>query len=162
MDNLELIIAQYGYYAIYGLLTLGIVGLPVPDEMLMILIGYLSSTHVLNLCDSIVVAFLGTMTGMLFSFFLGNKVGKPLLLKYGKWIRLTPQRLEKVEKWFKKYGPWTIVFGYYIPGVRHLTCYMAGVIGIKFRHYVVIAAIGAFIWCCIFISVGYFGHRAVF
>ncbi|RXZ81676.1 DedA family protein [Paenibacillaceae bacterium] len=159
MESLEIFVSQYSYFAIYGLLTLGIVGLPVPDEMLMILVGSLSSSSILNLYDAILIAFLGTMTGMTLSYFLGNRIGKPLLLKYGKWVRLTPQRLEKVERWFKKYGIWSIMFGYYIPGIRHLTCYMAGVIGIRFRNYLLISGIGALIWCSLFITLGYFGYR---
>jgi len=92
---LQDIIIQYGYVAIFFCLTLGIIGLPVPDEILMTIVGYLSSLGLLLFPVSLVVSFLGAMTGMLCSYALGRKFGKPLLWKYGKWIKLTTKRLEK-------------------------------------------------------------------
>ncbi|MFD0714598.1 DedA family protein [Paenibacillus sp. GCM10027626] len=156
MNQIEEIISQYGYYAIFSLLALGIVGLPVPDEFLLTFVGYLVSTKVLQFVGAVAVSFCGTMSGMMVSYWLGRKVGKPLIWKYGRWIKLTPARMEKVESWFDKYGPWTIVFGYYIPGIRHLTCYMSGVSGISLRKYLLFASGGALIWCVAFITIGYF------
>lgn len=156
MEQLQEIISQYGYWAIYLLLALGIVGLPVPDEVLMTLVGYLCSLKLLDYCLSIAVAFSGTMTGMIISFTLGKKIGKPLLWKYGKWIKLTPAKLQKVDLYFNKFGLWTVVFGYYIPGIRHLTCYMSGIAGVRTRRYLLFAGIGALTWCFIFISIGYY------
>ncbi len=66
---------------------------------------------------------------MLVSYFIGKKVGKPFLRKHGKWIKMTPARLEKLEKWFNKYGPWTIIIAYFIPGVRHFASYISGMNG---------------------------------
>ncbi len=156
MENLQEFITQYGYIAIFLLLSLGIIGLPIPDEVLMTFVGYLCSQGVLLYSVAVLVAFLGAMFGMSFSYFVGKKLGKPLLWKYGKWLKLTPKRLAKVEGWFQKYGIWTVVFGYYVPGVRHLTCYLAGVTGIETRKYLLFAGFGAIIWCTVFITVGYY------
>jgi len=156
MVQIEEIISQYGYYAIFSLLALGIIGLPVPDEVLLTFVGYLVNSKVLSAVGAVSVSFCGAMSGMLISYMLGRKVGKPLLWKYGKWIKLTPARLDKVERWFDKFGPWTIVFGYYIPGIRHLTCYMSGVSGISLRKYLLYAGGGALLWVIIFITLGYF------
>lgn len=156
MDQLQEIISQYGYWAIYVFLALGIIGLPVPDEILMTIIGYLCSIKLLSYGWAILVAFSGTMTGMTISYSLGKKLGKPLLWKYGKWIKLTPAKLNRVDRWFNKYGLWTVIFGYYIPGIRHLTCYMSGIAGVKTGRYLLFAACGALAWCVIFITIGYY------
>ncbi|MEK8128916.1 DedA family protein [Paenibacillus filicis] len=148
-------LSQYGYIAIFVLLALGIIGLPVPDELLMTFVGYLSSSGFLLLPIAIAVSFLGTMSGMLFSYALGRKFGKPLLHKYGKWIKLTPKRLDKAESWFSRYGAWAICFGYFIPGIRHVTCYLAGVSAMRLRRYVLFAGAGALFWCVLFTSIGY-------
>lgn len=156
MDMVKELISSYGYFAIYGLLALGIVGLPVPDEFMMTFVGYLSSISILNVQGAFVVSFLGSISGMLISYFIGKKIGKPFLRKYGMWIRLTPKRLEQLERWFNKYGPWTIIIAYFIPGVRHFASYFSGMNGMEKRKYCLFASVGAFSWCLVFTAVGYF------
>lgn len=149
-------IGHYGYIALYVLLALGIVGIPVPDELLLTFIGYLTSIGIFYYPIAVVVSLLGAMTGMIVSYWVGRRLGKPVLWKYGKWIKLTPKRLQKAERWFNRYGPWTISFGYFIPGIRHLTCYLSGVSGMNQRKYLLFAGGGALIWCLVFITLGYF------
>jgi membrane protein DedA with SNARE-associated domain len=157
LDDLLRLIEDYGYIALYCLLALGIVGLPVPDEILMTTVGSLTlADGPLSFGKSFVVSFAGTMSGMLVSYYLGKTVGKPFLHKYGKWVKLTPKRLEKAEGWFKKYGLWTVMFGYYVPGVRHFTCYLAGVSNVTLWRYLLYSGSGALIWCLSFLSLGHF------
>ncbi|MGV2549591.1 DedA family protein, partial [Bacillus licheniformis] len=87
-----------------GMLVPGIVGLPIPDEVMMTFVGYLSSIHILNYEMCLLISFSGAISGMLISYFLGKKIGKPLLDKFGKWIGLTPKRLDTVHRWVEKYG----------------------------------------------------------
>jgi membrane protein DedA with SNARE-associated domain len=155
-ETLKEFIVQYGYFAIYVLLALGIVGLPVPDEILMIFVGYLTIVGLLTYWIAIAVSFAGAMTGMTLSYLFGHKVGKPFLVKYGKWVKLTPERLGKAESWFHKYGLWTVFFGYFVPGVRHFTCYLAGASRVKFWRYLLYAGTGALVWCIAFITLGHF------
>ncbi|WP_144937258.1 DedA family protein [Paenibacillus sp. 32O-W] len=156
MEFVQEMIAQYGYLALYCLLALGIIGLPIPDEVLMTFVGYLASMGILRYTAAVVVSLLGSMSGMILSYELGRKIGKPLVWKFGKWIWLTPKRLEKAEGWFNRYGKWAVSFGYFIPGIRHLTCYLSGVSGMKRTTYWLFAAIGAVVWCVLFITIGYF------
>lgn len=156
MELVDNFISQYGYLAIFLLLSLGIIGLPIPDEILMMFIGYMSQEGELSFTLSIILSFLGSSTGMIISYLIGNKFGKPILLKYGKWVGLNNKRFIKVERWFKRFGPWTIIIGYYVPGIRHLTSYISGITQIKFKTYFVFACFGALTWVLIFISIGYF------
>ncbi len=155
MELAKELISQYGYFAIFGMLVLGIVGLPIPDEVMMTFVGYLSSIHLLNYELSLLISFSGAVSGMLISYFLGKKIGKPLLDKFGKWIGLTPKRLDTVHRWFEKYDPWTILFGYFVPGIRHVTCYLSGMNEMDMKRFLIYAGSGAFIWCLVFITIGY-------
>jgi len=156
MDVVQQLISQHGYFAIYGLLAIGIMGLPIPDEVMMTFVGYLSSISVLNCQGALLVSFLGSMTGMLVSYYIGRKIGRPFLDKYGKWLRLTPARLKRTERWFLRYGPWTLLIAYFIPGIRHLASYFSGMSGMSQRKYLLFACVGAFSWCSFFIGFGYF------
>jgi membrane protein DedA with SNARE-associated domain len=150
------IIMEYGYLAMFVLLAVGIIGLPVPVGVLMTFIGYLALSNWFSLGMALIVCFTGTMAGMIISYLLGKKLGKPFLFRYGKWVKLSPSRLERAEKWFLRYGLWTVFLGYYVPGVRHFTCYLAGVSGIKFGRYFICASLGALLWCATFLLLGYF------
>ncbi|MDB5054889.1 MAG: rane phosphatase-like protein [Bacilli bacterium] len=155
-ETLQHFILHYGYSALFILLAAGIVGLPVPDEILMTFVGYLTSIALFNFWLALFISFAGAMSGMIVSYTLGKKVGKPVLFRYGKWVKLTPARLNRAEIWFQKYGLWTVCFGYFVPGVRHFTCYWAGVSGVKFWRYLLFAGSGALIWCATFITLGHF------
>lgn len=156
LEAVKDLIIEYGYAALYGLLAAGIVGLPVPDEILMTFVGYLTSIGWFRFDCALFVSFCGAMSGMLVSYMLGRKVGKPFLWRYGKWIKLTPARLAKAESWFRKYGLWTVGFGYFVPGVRHFTCYLAGLSGVNMWRYLLYAGTGALVWCTTFITLGHF------
>ncbi|KIL36085.1 hypothetical protein SD70_31870 [Gordoniibacillus kamchatkensis] len=150
-------VTNYGYIALYLLLAAGIIGLPIPDETLMTFGGSLTASGgPWSYTPAVLVAYAGTMTGMCVSYAVGHKVGKPFLYRYGKWIKLTPLRIQRAESWFHKYGLWAVFFGYFVPGVRHFTCYLAGVSGVKPWKYVLFAGTGALIWCVTFFSLGHF------
>ncbi len=156
MVQLIEMVSSYGYIALFGLLAIGIVGLPVPDETLMVLTGYFVSIGTFSYTTSLVVCFAGSMTGMIVSYSIGRHLGKPVMHRYGRWIHLTPKRLAIADLWFHKYGVWTVAFGYFVPGLRHFTCYLAGVSGIRLWRYLLFAGSGALIWCTTFITLGYY------
>ena len=155
MNELMWIVTHYGYYALFFLLALGIVGLPIPDETLMVLAGSMTVNGPFYYMNAFIVCTLGSMTGMLLSYGIGRKVGKPLIDRYGAKVKLTPSRLAVVERWFEKYGPVSIVFGYFVPGIRHLTCYVAGMSRLNFSIYLMSAMIGNFIWVGTFLTIGH-------
>src|SRR5947209_19453427 len=116
-------ITQYGYAAIFSLLILGIVGLPVPDETLLTFTGYLVYTGHLSLPFAFLAAFAGSASGITISYLLGRFLGMKLIHRYGKYLRIREEHLEKAHAWFHRAGHWSLTFGYYIPGVRHFTAY---------------------------------------
>lgn len=155
MYHFQEFVLHYGYFAVFFFLALGIFGVPLPDEIVVAFIGHLSSTGALNYQLSAVITVLGVMTGTIFTYTIGRTVGKPLLMKYGKWISLSPKRLQRVDNWFDKYGSWAVTLGYFVPGMRHLVCYLSGSSGMGVRRYLLFAAIGTFVSSITFLSIGY-------
>lgn len=149
-------ILQYGYGAIFVLLVLGIVGLPVPDETLLTFTGFLIYKKQLGLIPAFCAALGGSVTGITISYWLGHKFGLSLLHKYGKYIHFDEDRLEKVHYWFERIGKWLLTFGYFIPGVRHFTAYVAGSTGLEPPVFARYAYSGALLWVCTFFTLGYY------
>ena len=149
-------VSQYGYFAIFILLVLGIVGLPVPDETLLTFTGFLVYKGQMHFGYALAAGVAGSVGGITLSYLLGRWLGLALVHRYGRYIHLTEERIQKVHDWFERIGHWTLTFGYYVPGVRHFTAYTAGTVCMPFREFAAFAYSGAFIWCLSFISLGYF------
>jgi membrane protein DedA with SNARE-associated domain len=148
-------ITRHGYVGIFSLLVFGIVGLPVPDEWLLTFSGYLVFKRTLHFFPAFAAAFLGTACGITVSYTLGRIFDTYVLMKYGRYIHLTPDKLERVHSWFERRGRWTLTIGYFIPGVRHLTGYVAGASELSFASFALFAYSGAFCWAAVFITLGY-------
>ncbi len=155
-DTLLLLVAQYGYFSIFGALVLGIVGLPIPDEFLMTFGGYLVSRGQLHYLILVLSGFLGSAAGMSISFYIGHQFGLPLLEKYGGKINVTPDKLTKAELWFKRFGRFAVTIGYFIPGVRHFTAYSAGISKWPFHTFALYAYPGGLVWVLTFTTLGFF------
>jgi membrane protein DedA with SNARE-associated domain len=153
---LEYWLAKYSYLAIYILLTTGILGLPVPDETILTLLGYLISKNQLLLIPTIIVAFLGSASGITISYFLGRLLGIFALKKAGRFLHISEKNLEKGELWFEKLGKWTLTIGYFIPGVRHIVAIIAGSTKLKIHIFFIFAYSGALLWSVSFILLGYY------
>lgn len=150
---------QYGSAGIFFLLALGIFGLPVPDETLIIIMGFLLAKAYIPATSVLPAVYIGSMLGITLSYLVGLKVGKPILFRFGKKIGITHKRLEKTHNWCEKYGKWSLIIGYYIPGIRHLFGISAGVVNLSYREFALFAYVGAFIWASIFLCVGYFFYH---
>src|SRR5262245_60546066 len=148
-------IMQHGYTGIFSLLVFGIVGLPVPDEWLLTFSGYLVFRQTLKFFPTFGAAFLGSACGITVSYTLGRIFDSVVLVRYGWVFHLTPERLARVHTWFEKRGRWTLLVGYFIPGVRHLTGYVAGVSELSYVNFALFAYTGALCWAAVFITLGY-------
>jgi len=156
MHSLPEFLSQYGYTGLFGLLVLGIVGLPVPDETLLVLTGYLISQGHLHPVWAFVAAFSGSACGISISYILGRTMGHRFVHRYGKWVHLTDDRVEKIHRWFDRMGHWLLAVGYFIPGVKHFTAFVAGMSGLEYPGFALFAYLGALLWVSSFLALGYF------
>jgi membrane protein DedA with SNARE-associated domain len=160
MDAVTVWITQYGYGAIFVLLMLGIVGLPVPDETLLTFAGYLVFKQKLAFLPTLSTAFLGSSCGITVSYACGRGLGPYLVRKIGPLLRLKPEHLSEVQTWFARWGKYTLIIGYFVPGVRHFTAIVAGSSKLPMAVFALFAYSGALIWSSSFILLGYlFGEE---
>jgi len=132
-------------------LVLGIAGLPIPDEFLLFLSGYLVFKNVLSFGPTVSVATLGTICGIMVSYWLGRMSGSCL-----SRFERAENGLQTTRRFLEKFGRWTLVFGYLIPGIRNLTGFTAGASRLHLRRFAPYAAMGAAISSCTCITIGYF------
>ncbi|MBU8878444.1 DedA family protein [Bacillus sp. FJAT-29790] len=154
MQHIHYLLEHFGYIGIVIALVGGIVGLPIPDEILLTYVGYNVSQGIMHYIPSLLSAFIGAVGGISLSFLLGKKLGLPILLKFGPKINLTAEKIDKTRKMFEKFGPFLLFIGYFIPGVRHVTAYLAGINSFPFRKFAAFAYAGAALWGFSFITLG--------
>ncbi|GIP26247.1 hypothetical protein J23TS9_13770 [Paenibacillus sp. J23TS9] len=154
MDMLTNLLEHYGYGLIFLFLCLEMLALPLPGEMLMSYIGLSVYEQKLSWLISILSAGSGVLTGVTLSYWIGYRLGRPFVARYGKRVHLTEERIDKMTLWFEKYGDKLLFVAYFIPGVRHITGYFCGVTRMPFKRYVLYAYTGAIFWVSLFISLG--------
>ena len=162
LETIQHWIDLYGYAGLYFALVFGIVGLPIPDESLLTLSGYLISAGRFTFASTYAAASLGSLTGITISYWIGRAGGYRLVHKYGPKIHLTEERLHAVNHWFSRIGKWTLTIGYFIPGVRHFTALIAGASQLRYPLFALFAYTGGLIWSLTFISLGYYLGAAWF
>jgi membrane protein DedA with SNARE-associated domain len=155
MDDLPAMISQYGYPGLFAALMFGIVGLPIPDETLLVFFGYLASKGSMHLGLTWVTAVAGSSCGITLSYLIGRYGGFAFVHRYGRYVHLSEDRMMRVQRWFDRVGHWLLTIGYFIPGVRHLTALVAGTSCISYKSFALFAYPGAVIWVTTFLGIGY-------
>lgn len=153
MDMVFHWVAQYGYPALFGSMMLGIIGLPIPDETLLMFAGYLVSKNSLQLHYVMLSAFFGSVAGISLSYEIGRHYGLRLLLKL-HFPFFSKEKLESAGDWYRRFGKWALIVGYFIPGIRHLTAFTAGMSGLRYRNFGMFAYTGALLWSATFVFLG--------
>lgn len=154
MHYLHHLIEHYGYFGIIVALIGGIIGLPIPDEVLLTYVGYNVFQGRLSYIPSLISGYAGASGGITLSYLLGIKLGLPFLKKFGPKFHITEEKVNRTRKLFAKFGPFLLLIGFFIPGVRHITAYLAGINGYTYRKFALFAYLGAIIWCTTFITMG--------
>jgi membrane protein DedA with SNARE-associated domain len=149
-------ICQYGYLAIFFLLMFGIIGLPIPDEVLLTFSGYLVFKGQLAFAPTLASAFLGSLCGVSVSYIIGRACGPFLVIKYGRWFHITQVRIDHVREWLERAGKWGLFVGYFIPGLRHLSALGAGTSRLRYRVFAAYAFSGGLFWSSTFILAGFY------
>jgi membrane protein DedA with SNARE-associated domain len=153
-DLMMSMVENYGYIAVFASMLLGIIGIPFPDEFLLLFVGSMAGAAKLNLYLLIVVAWLGSSAGMTVNYFLGRKIGIKRISRVTKWVHLTEDRLEGWAKRFRRFGPILIFIGFFVAGLRHASPFIAGASKMSFGRYAGYAYLGSLVWISIFVYVG--------
>jgi membrane protein DedA with SNARE-associated domain len=164
MDRIFEWLGHYGYGGLFVLLVLGIVGLPIPDETLLVVCGYMVFRGKLHPVATYLSAVAGSWCGITLSYTIGRTAGAAFVHRFGKFFHLTDDRMEIAHRWFARIGHWALFVGYFIAGVRHFTAIVAGMSKLEFRSFAAYAWPGGALWAGVFVALGYllgylFGER---
>jgi membrane protein DedA with SNARE-associated domain len=138
-------INQCGYVGVFLLMTLESMVAPVPSELVMPFAGFLIFTGQFGVVPVLVASTLGSIAGSLLSYGMGM-LGKPVVLRYGRYLLLNVHHLEWTEKFFLRHGGKTIFISRFIPVVRHLISIPAGLARMPLFPFILYTAVGATLW----------------
>src|SRR5690349_827246 len=117
--------AAHGSLSLFGLLVVAIVGLPVPGETLLLAAGVLVGQHKAHAVPTYAAAVVGSTIGITISYILGRSAGVSAVRRYGHYLHIETEDLDEVRRMFHHSGKWGLMFGYFVPGVRHVTALVA-------------------------------------
>ncbi len=155
IESVMLIIKEYGYVALYFVLWLGFFGLPVPNEVIVMTSGFITSKSLLQPLPAFIVTFAGVMSSLTTLYCLGRFSFHSIHPKLMKNNRMKIY-LQKSEVLIEKYGPVALTFGYFFPGVRHFIPFMVGSYKMDFSKFALFAYTTAFIWSLALFTGGYY------
>lgn len=154
MNEIIQLLNHYGYIVLFLSLLLELIIVPIPNEALMSYVGVLCYQGKMNIILSILFAGVGGVVGATISYWIGYKLGVPFFRKFGHYFHMGPEKMERMSKWYGKYGKVLLIISYFIPGVRHIASIITGVIKLPFVSFCIFSYIGVFLWVGTFIALG--------
>ncbi len=148
-------IGTMGYPGIFLLMAMESSVIPVPSELVMPPAGYLAYQGQMNITVAILVGAAGSLVGAYANYFASHYLGRPLILKYGKYVLIPPDKFMRVEKFFLQHGEISTFIGRLLPVVRHLISIPAGLSGMNHVKFSLYTLLGAGLWCTILAWIGY-------
>ncbi|RNC69195.1 MAG: DedA family protein [Desulfuromonadales bacterium] len=148
-------IGVMGYPGIFILMAMESSVIPIPSEVVMPPAGYLAQQGQMNIWLAILMGTAGSLVGAYANYFAAHYLGRPLILKYGKYVWITEEKFAKVETFFHKHGEISTFIGRLLPVVRHLISLPAGLAGMNHGKFTLYTTAGAFIWVTILTWIGY-------
>ncbi len=149
-------VESWGYAGIFVSMFLESSFFPFPSEVVMIPAGYLAFQEKMNIVWAIASGTAGSLFGALFNYFLAMKFGRAFLIKYGKYLLLKPESLEKLERFFARHGEISTFNGRLIPGIRQYISMPAGLARMSLGKFSLYTILGAGIWVTVLALLGYF------
>jgi membrane protein DedA with SNARE-associated domain len=155
LHTLEPTLDHYGYLAVGGFVLLEDFGVPVPGETILIVGAVYAGTGRLNVLLVAAIALVAAVAGDNIGFAIGHFGGRALVERYGRYILLTPERVEKATGFFERQGPKIVVIARFVEGLRQANGIIAGISGMSWRRFFVFNVIGAALWVAVWTTIGY-------
>jgi membrane protein DedA with SNARE-associated domain len=149
-------IGAMGYPGIFLLMAMESSVIPIPSELIMPPAGYLAQQGKMDMLTAILCGAFGSLFGAYANYFAAHYLGRPLLLKYGRYVWITEEKFMKVESFFLRHGEISTFIGRLLPVVRHLISLPAGIAGMNHLKFSLYTLLGAGIWVTILTWIGYF------
>ncbi|MCA6130114.1 DedA family protein [Campylobacter concisus] len=149
-------VSSWGYAGIFVMMFLESSFFPFPSEVAMIPAGYLAHKGEMSLVLSFISGTLGSLLGAIFNYYLCYFFGREIILKYGKFVGITHEKMDKFEAFFNKHGEISTFNSRLIPGIRQYISLPAGLAKMNVFRFCLFTTLGAGIWCAVLLGVGYF------
>ena len=149
------LMGQLDYLAIFLLMAAESSILPVPSELVMIPAGYLAATGKLDAWLALLAANAGSVAGSVGSYYLALWLGRPFLLRFGKYVLIDKAHLDKTEGFLRAHGEISIFTGRFLPGIRHLISLPAGLGRMRMGRFILYTLVGASMWNAVLLVLGY-------
>lgn len=156
IDWLVSTIGVMGYPGIFILMAMESSVFPIPSELVMPPAGYLAQQGEMSALAAILCGTVGSLVGAYANYFAARHLGRPLLLKYGKYVWITEEKFARVESFFLRHGEISTFIGRLLPVVRHLISLPAGLAGMNHLKFSLYTLLGAGIWVTVLTYIGYF------
>jgi membrane protein DedA with SNARE-associated domain len=153
-DRILEILSSLGLTGVFAGVFLEAIGLPFPGSVLVAFAGFLSNQGEFSIIIAWLVSLLGYMLGSISAFMLGRYIGEPFIKRWGRYIRLTPERIAKAQELMQKSAPAYVIGGRFIPTVGNITPYVAGISGISIFKFLFYDMVHAVLWITIFLGIG--------
>ncbi|MCP4970973.1 MAG: DedA family protein [Arcobacter sp.] len=149
-------VGNLGYMGIFFMMFLESTFFPFPSEVVMIPAGYLVYKGEMNMVIVLFCGILGSLSGALFNYYLAIKVGRTILIRYGRYFFIKESTIEKAEVFFENHGHVSTFSGRLIPAVRQLISFPAGLARMNLLSFSIYTTLGASIWVVILTLLGYY------
>jgi len=147
-------LVDWGYIGIIVVVLLGNVGVPVPEETVLALAGYLVWSGRLHWVPVVVVGVLGAGVGDNLGYWLGHRYGRAAVERYSRWV-LKPGHIATAERWIGRYGMFAVCAARFVGGLRFLAGPLAGALGLPFRSFFAGNLVGAMLFVPYAVGIGY-------
>lgn len=152
---LVMTIGAMGYPGIFLLMAMESSVIPIPSELVMPPAGYLAQQGDMNAVLAVLCGTAGSLVGAYANYFAAHYLGRPLILKYGKYVWITEEKFATVETFFHKHGEISTFIARLLPVIRHLISLPAGLAGMHHWKFSLYTVLGAGLWCTILTMIGY-------
>src|SRR5256712_8556664 len=146
---------QTGYLGVFLLMVMESATLPVPSEVVLPLGGYLVSQGRLEFWSTVTVATVGSLVGTMIDYGIGYYLGRPAVLRYGRIVRFSHERLETTERWFSRHGTSVVLLARFVPLLRTLIAFPAGMVRMEPKKFLAYSAVGILVWDIALVYVGF-------
>jgi membrane protein DedA with SNARE-associated domain len=154
LGSLAPLLDHYGYLAVGALVLVEDFGIPAPGETVLVAAAIYAGAGKLNIVAVAVIGFAAAVLGDNIGFAIGHFGGRRLALRYGRYVLLTPRRLDTAERFFTRHGGKVVTIARFVEGLRQTNGIIAGITGMPWRRFLAFNALGAALWVGLWVSLG--------
>jgi len=146
---------QTGYLGVFLLMVMESATLPVPSEVVLPLGGYLVWQGRLEFWSTVAIATIGSLVGTMVDYGIGYYLGRPAVIRYGRIVRFSEKRLETTERWFGSHGKSVVLLARFVPLLRTLIAFPAGLVKMDVKRFLAYSAVGILVWDIALVYLGF-------